>query len=596
MVNRSELREQAAKAEAQKQPLDAAVLYERAGDLERAIALYTRGGVPTRAAQLLESSGRAPQAAALLTSLGRHLDAAAVHDRARDYAKAAAALLRGGQRERAAAMFERAEAWSDAAKLYASMGNRERAAQLFETAGDRDRAAELRGVAAPTPGETTDTSAPVEVATGAVMDAGQLVAAVVAMLRAGKVDDASRLYVTSQEDVGYGILAAVAGGGPQQLAAAKMFEAARDFAKAGECLEGLEDYAGAGAYYERADDAFMAAEMYLRAGDQARAALMLERSGNPGKAAEIFEAVGTLDRAAACHEKAGNLLAAGQLYARLGNPGKALQLLQRVPREDAGWLRASRAVGELLASYGQPAVAIGRYDEALKGATLSEQTAPLFSHLATCLEQAGDVGRAASVLRQLAAWRTDFEEAGRRLLALQGRPHPSAPPSPAPAPADPQAPGLVATRLEGFEFLQRLDIFQALSLAQLRDIHAICELRSFRAGEVLAEAGEPARAMFLVRRGAVRVVLPNAQADQVFGKAVPGTPLGFASVFGDAPSPARLVADGEVDVLAISAARLAALLAADDQLALRVYRNASKSLALGQLAGGGVAARVGGAG
>jgi len=589
MVDRSELLEQAARAEAKRQPLDAAVLYERAGDLERAIALYTRGGVPTRAAQLLESSGRAPQAAALLTSLGRHIDAAAVHDRAHDHAKAAAALLRGGQRERAAAMFERAEAWSDAAKLYASMGNHERAARLFETAGEPDRAAELRAAAAPTPGEKPGPGAPVELAPGAVMDAGKLVAAVVAMLGAGKVDDARRLYVSSNEDVGYAILAAVAGGGPRQQAAAKMFEAARDFAKAGECLEGLEDYAGAGAYYERADDPFMAAEMYLRAGDQARAALMLERSGNPGQAAEIFEAVGTFDRAAACHEKAGHLLAAGELYAKLGNPGKALQLLQRVPREDAGWFRASRAVGELLVSHGQPAVAIGRYEEALKGASLTEQTAPLFSHLATCLEQAGDATRAASVLRQLAAWRADFEEAGRRLVALQGRPAASAPPSP--VAADPQAPGLVATRMEGFEFLQRLEIFQSLSLVQLRNLHAICELRSFRAGELLAEAGELARAIFLVCRGTVRVEVATAQGHPAFGSTGPGTPLGLVSVFGDGPSPARLVADGEVDVLAISAARFAALLAADDQLALRIYRNVSKTLA-GRLLGDDSSLRV----
>jgi tetratricopeptide (TPR) repeat protein len=583
MATRTELREQAARAEAQRQPLDAAVYYERAGDLERAIALYTRGGVPTRAAQLLESSGRAPQAAALLTSLGRHLDAAAVHDRAHDYAKAASALLRGGQREGAAAMFERAEAWSDAAKLHASLGNRERAAQLLEAAGDPGRAADLRAASPSAPGGATDPSAPAEIAPGAVMDAGQLVAAVVALLGAGKVDDASRLYVSSREDVGYAILAAVASGGRQKLAAAKMFEAVRDFAKAGECLEGLDDYAGAGAYYERADDAYMAAEMYLRAGDQARAAPMLERSGNPARAAEIFEAVGALDRAAACYEKAGQVLAAGQLHAKLGDPAKALQLLQRVPRQDAGWLRASRAVGELLASHGQPAVAISRYDEALKGSPLTEQTAPLFSHLATCLEQTGDVARAASVLRQLAAWRTDFEEAGRRLVALQKRSAASAPPSPAAAGA--QAPG-AATRAEGLEILQRLEIFQALTPAQLRDLHAVCEPRSFRAGEVLTEAGELPRALLLVCRGTVRVVVPSVKGDQAFGSTGPGTALGLVSLLGGAPSPARLVADGEVEVLAISAARLAALLAADDQLALRFYRDATKMLALRLLAAG----------
>jgi len=581
MAHRPELLAQAARAEAQKQLLDAAVLYERAGDLERAIALYTRGGVPTRAAQLLESSGRAPQAAALLTSLGRHLDAAAVHERAGAHAKAASALLRGGQRERAAAMFERAEAWSDAAKLYASLGDQERAARLLAIAGDPAHVAELRAAPDPTPGEEFGRDAPAETSAGAGMDAGQLVAAVVALLGAGKVEDARRLYASSPEDVGYAILSAVAGGGPRRHAAAKMFEAARDFAKAGECLEGLDDFAGAGAYYERADDAFMAAEMYLRAGDQERAAPMLDRSGNPAKAAELFEATGKLDLAAACHEKAGHVLAAGQLYAKLGNPGKALQLLQRVPREDPGWLRASRAVGELLAAHGQAAVAIGRYDEALKGASVTEQTAPLFSHLATCLEQAGDLTRAASVLRQLAAWRADFEDAGHRLVALLKR---TAAPATPPAAAAAQAPGPAGSK--GFDQLQGQEVFQALSPAQLRDLHAICEVRSYQPGEPLAEAGERASALFLVLRGAVRVAVPSAQGPKVLGNVGPGTPLGLVHLFGAATNPARLVADGEVEVLAIPAARLAALLASDDQLALRIYRNVSRVLAVQLLADG----------
>jgi hypothetical protein len=54
-----------------------------------------------------------------------------------------------------------------------------------------------------------------------------------------------------------------------------------------------------------------------------------------------------------------------------------------------------------------------------------------------------------------------------------------------------------------------------------------------------------------------------------------------------------MVADGEVEVLTFTAARFIALLAADDQLALRIYRHVSKRMAIGLLRAGGMVSRMG---
>jgi tetratricopeptide (TPR) repeat protein len=441
-----------------------------------------------------------------------------------------------------------------------------------------------------------------EISGEALTETGQLTATLLGLLGAGRIEEAARLYAGSQGDVGYPVIQAVGGDQARLRSAGRMFQSARDFGKAAECAEGLDNWAGAGALYEQADDAFMAAEMYLRAGDRIRAAPMLERSGNPGKAAELYEAAGALDRAAACHEKACHAFAAGILYARLAKPAKALQLLQRVPRGDRDWLKACRAVGELLSTHGQVAAAVARYDLALQGAELTEETAPVFSHLARCLEQAGDLARAEAVLTSLVAWRFDFEEAATRLQALQGRAGPAASATARPMSATvataavevTPAPVSVVARLDGFEFLRGTELFSDLSLTQLKAVHAICEARRFAAGEVLAEAGALGAPFLLVRRGKVQLFVPGAPKEHVFERAGPGTPLGVVNLFGDVPSPARFVAEEEVEVLAISPQRFASLLASDDQLAVRVFRRLARTLATRLLAAGDLVARLDG--
>ena len=119
-----------------------------------------------------------------------------------------------------------------------------------------------------------------------------------------RVDDAARLYGNCQEDVGYTVLASVAGDKETELKAAQMFFAAKDFAKAGQVFENLDDYEKAGAMYERADDAYMAGEMYVRAGNKLKAAEMFEKNGSWQQAAELYLNVESYDKAAAIAKKA----------------------------------------------------------------------------------------------------------------------------------------------------------------------------------------------------------------------------------------------------------------------------------------------------
>ena len=116
----------------------------------------------------------------------------------------------------------------------------------------------------------------------------------------GRAPDAAKLYGNCQEDIGYNVLAAIAGDHAVERKAAEMFHAARDFAKAAQISRTSRTTRSAGAMYERADDPYMAAEMYMRAGRHGpKAAEMFEKHGNYQQAAEFFLKVKNFDKAAA---------------------------------------------------------------------------------------------------------------------------------------------------------------------------------------------------------------------------------------------------------------------------------------------------------
>jgi len=602
MATSAELLRRAEKAEGGGQWIEAATLYERGGDLDRAIAAYTKGGGVDRAAWLLEQSGRGPQAAALLFSCGQHLKAAAIHEKGKDFRRAAAALLRANERERAAAMYERSEAWEDAAKIYASLGNHGRAIQLYERAGLADKAGELKaahaGAEAAAAGEVLELDPDMEIAADQYLDSGTLTDSVVALLRRGRVDDAARLYGNCQEDLGYGVLAAVAGDPAAELAAAQMFLAAKDFAKAGQVYENLERWGEAGAMFEAADDAYMAAEMYVRAGDKLKAAEMFEKNASWQQAAELYLAVEAWDKAAVNFERSVNHFVAGKLYFRMKRMDKSLQLLQKVQKSEQQYFEACRLIGEILAAHGHLDLAIRKYLEVCQAAELGLQTAPVFYNLARALEQRGNVQQALQIYRRLLTWDFGYLDVAARQKALTAAPPPAAPPplpsapppgaspaapSLAPGGAAPRAPGR-ATQLvmmmDGFDFLKSTPLFKELSLEEMKAVYQACEIRRYQAGEVLIEQDQPGAALFVLRKGTARVLRRTAAGkEEAVARMGPGSPAGEMALVDDAPTSARVVAEVDVEAFCVTRERFQKLLAQSDKMAVKLHRFFVQTLA-----------------
>lgn len=140
----------------------AGALYERAGDITRAVQILRYGGHVQFAGQVLARSGRHEEALAFLTAAGDFLGAAEsarklgdtrreaqlLAERARRagrLAEAAQELERAGDYVEAARLYEYSLNSAAAARMYQRAGRSEKAAHLYERAGDPRAAAECLG-------------------------------------------------------------------------------------------------------------------------------------------------------------------------------------------------------------------------------------------------------------------------------------------------------------------------------------------------------------------------------------------------------------------------------------------------------------------
>jgi tetratricopeptide (TPR) repeat protein len=148
-------------------------LYEKAGQLERAVAAYSKGGYHREAAEALMRLGQPAKAAELFlraedhekaaiafeqagdpvraaTLRGeqafksdRHAEAAAWFVKGRDYLRAAELYESVGMMPEAAAAYEEGESWAAAGGVYLRAGLDERAAAAYEKAGEFETAASI---------------------------------------------------------------------------------------------------------------------------------------------------------------------------------------------------------------------------------------------------------------------------------------------------------------------------------------------------------------------------------------------------------------------------------------------------------------------
>jgi tetratricopeptide (TPR) repeat protein len=120
-------------------PKGAADAYERAGDRVRAATL--RGEVAWKEGRIPEAAGFFQEgqdylrAAELFESVGKLAEAAAAYEAGDSYAAAGSVYVRAGLKARAAASYAKAGENETAARLYEEAGERDKAIELYERAG-----------------------------------------------------------------------------------------------------------------------------------------------------------------------------------------------------------------------------------------------------------------------------------------------------------------------------------------------------------------------------------------------------------------------------------------------------------------------------
>jgi CRP-like cAMP-binding protein len=140
-----------------------------------------------------------------------------------------------------------------------------------------------------------------------------------------------------------------------------------------------------------------------------------------------------------------------------------------------------------------------------------------------------------------------------------------------PAPESPRE-GLGAQ--DGVELVQRIPLFRALTADETRRLLAIARVESRPAGEAIVEANAMGQALYVVRRGRVRVVRDGA----TLGQLGEGELFGEMSLVDDLFTSAAVVAETAVELVVLPRHPFEMLVASDLMLAVKIYRAFCRTL------------------
>jgi CRP/FNR family cyclic AMP-dependent transcriptional regulator len=98
--------------------------------------------------------------------------------------------------------------------------------------------------------------------------------------------------------------------------------------------------------------------------------------------------------------------------------------------------------------------------------------------------------------------------------------------------------------------LAQASLFASLREANLQELAALCQLRSFKPGQILFHEGDPGHALYLIRSGQVKIVRIAPDGQEILLRvAGPGECLGEMALLDDEPRSATLVALGPVEAV-----------------------------------------------
>ncbi len=435
----------AATLEGMRQLERAAELYLKAGDYKKSAQVMISAGKPARAAALFLEKGNSLEAARLFGVSGAWDRAGDLYARAGYPLRAAEAYEKNGEFAKAAAAFEKhfMENVSYGTTYATSTTSPDQKSALFagrnyEKAGDLKSALQIY-----TRGSYFKEAAVVSMADSQFAQAGEL------FLRAEEPAAGAEAYERAGDRAKAANLRGEIALKEGRIAeAATSFRNGQDYLRAAELFESISMHAEAAAAFEAGDSHAAAGSVYIRAGLPESAAQAYERAGELETAARLYEQAGNQPRAIALYEKAGLTFKSGEAAAQAGDRDRAIALLQRVAPSDEHHGAAAALLGQLFVESGRPGLAVERLQKAIGGEPVSNANLDLHYWLAAAHEKDNPL-EAIALYKGIQAESLHFREVGARLSALEAaqasagsrpqvdRRKPAAPAPVAPAPPSP---------------------------------------------------------------------------------------------------------------------------------------------------------------
>lgn len=125
----------------------------------------------------------------------------------------------------------------------------------------------------------------------------------------------------------------------------------------------------------------------------------------------------------------------------------------------------------------------------------------------------------------------------------------------------------------------RYELLNGLSREEIDIVRKFFERRNYAAGEVIIQAGEPARELYLLTRGVVSVFLPlEENRRKRLATFSPGMAFGEMAMIDHAPRSATIVADTDVSCDLLTLGKLTALGATHPKIKIHILENLSLDL------------------
>lgn len=138
--------------------------------------------------------------------------------------------------------------------------------------------------------------------------------------------------------------------------------------------------------------------------------------------------------------------------------------------------------------------------------------------------------------------------------------------------------GKGGTLMENIELLKRVRIFQGLDDQELAKFGDIVIEESYPPNAVIIEEGTEGKALYVVKRGTVKVTKIDGEVETELVKLVAGEHFGEMSLIDDTKTSARVTAYNDVDCLVLARDSFLELVSSDVDIKAKVYYNFTKSL------------------